>query len=163
MVRFPSLLYPFSILLIFSSSDRLLLYRTCHRCAANARIYAVMNLLNLNCKRCWLALSNLFISISLCRNLTLNDLGRCCGIRVTRQCTTFSNYWSDSLLDYQKFVALAYQRFKISTPEASGNLVYVVGCMLKKYRELMRYFIIKQVSKQHKSFVVAKKKTKFLL
>lgn len=41
MVRFPSVLYPFSILLIFSSSDRLLLYRTCHRCAANARIYAV--------------------------------------------------------------------------------------------------------------------------
>lgn len=39
-------------------------------------------LLNPNCKRCWLALS-LSISISLSRNLTLNDLGRCCGIRVT--------------------------------------------------------------------------------
>lgn len=98
MVRFLSVLYPFSILLIFSSSERLLLYCTCHRCAANARIYAVSIF--------WIRIANVADLLYLClflfhsRNLTLNDLGRCCGIRVTRQCTAFGNYWSGSLLDY---------------------------------------------------------------
>lgn len=98
MVRFPSVLYPFSILLIFSSSDRLLLYCTCHRCAANAGIYAVSSESELQA----LLTCSLFIFLFLfhSRNLTLNDLGRCCGTRVTRQCTAFGNYWSGSLLDY---------------------------------------------------------------
>lgn len=87
MVRFPSVLYPFSILLIFSSSERLLLYCTCHRCAANARIYAVSIF--------WIRIANVADLLYLClslfhsRNLTLNDLGRCCGVN-TRQQAVYS-------------------------------------------------------------------------
>lgn len=91
----------------------------------------------------------LSISISLSRNLTLNDLGRCCGIRVTPGSVQhlaillvrfIARLYMGNLFSIcsescfcQKFVALAYQRFdqfqnsatpmKLREPKASGDPV----------------------------------------
>lgn len=127
MVRFPSLLLPFSIyiLLIFSSSDRLLLCvpYVCHRCAANARESMLFRIFwNPNCTRVAdvLMFSSTFLicRYSLSRNFFLINW-----ITISRQVLRntrhqggvqhfFDNY-SLIRLDntHQKFVALAYQRF----------------------------------------------------
>lgn len=123
MVRFPSVLYPFSILLIFSSSDRLLLYRTCHRCASPMP-ESMLYLLNPNCKRCWLAL---YLSLSISLSKFNIEWSRQV-LRNTRHQAVYS-IWQllvrfiarlhrklifthvQTVFFCQKFVALAYQRF----------------------------------------------------